>query len=166
MANFNKITLIGTLISEVEEKTTTQGHNVSNFQINVSRPVGPNSTANVEKSDVFTVICWNELASKVANFSNNTLLLVEGRINTRTYDTQDGVRKWVTEIEAKQVTTFDNNLTNTASNTNDFNKTTELNSPFEESLEKEPEFNFDDAPADIAQAINHTEENNTEDVPF
>ena len=167
MANFNKITLIGTLDSEIDEKTTTQGHNVATFQLTVKRPSNPNTAVGMEKTDVFTIVCWNELATKTLGFGQNSLLLVEGRINTRTFDTQDGVRKWVTEIEARNITTFDNAALNSETSESAFTDAGTLNSPaFEESKEKEPEFNFDDAPADIAQAVTHTQENSTEDVPF
>ena len=167
MANFNKITLIGTLDSEIDEKTTTQGHNVANFQLTVKRPSNPNTAVGIEKTDTFTVVCWNELATKAIELKQNSLLLVEGRINTRTFDTQDGIRKWITEIEARNVTPFDNTLLNADAADTAFSDAQTLNTAaFEESQEKEPEFNFDDAPADIAQAINHTEENSTEDVPF
>lgn len=101
MATFNKIILIGSLIADSELKTTVEGDSLVQFTLSVQRPVRLNESNN-KQTDLLKVVVWRELAEKIhPQFKKDALVLVEGSIMNRTYETSAGQKKWVTEIEAR-----------------------------------------------------------------
>lgn len=98
----NKVILIGNLTADPEARTTQSGISKSTFRIAVQRRF-KNSEGNYD-SDFFTVVAWRN----TADFCNNYLakgrkVAVEGSLQTRTYDAQDGSKRYVTEVIADSV---------------------------------------------------------------
>lgn len=104
MSSLNRILLIGTVATEPSIKVTTSGDSVSNFSLSVKRPSRPDGVES--QSDQFKVVCWKHVAEKSSQFSLGQLLFVEGRIHSRSFDDQSGVKKYVTEIDAKDIKEF------------------------------------------------------------
>lgn len=100
MSSQNKIILIGNPLKEPDVKMSTSGQPVANFLLSVERPRSGDSPA---YKDNIPVVAWQENAELLENCSTDTTLLIEGRIQTRTYDTNEGVRKYVTEVDARVV---------------------------------------------------------------
>ena len=100
MSSQNKIILIGETVKEPDVKMSTTGQPVANFMLSVERP--SNSDAPPVK-DFIPVVAWRENAELLESCAANTTLLIEGRIQTRTYDTNEGVRKYVTEVDARLI---------------------------------------------------------------
>src|SRR5574344_903715 len=99
----NKVILIGRLTKDPEMRTTPNGVATTSFTIAVNR----NFTAqNGEReADFLNCVAWRKQAENIAKYcSKGSQVAVDGRIQTRTYDAQDGSKRYVTEIVADNVT--------------------------------------------------------------
>ena len=98
----NHIVLIGRLTRDVELRYTPAGHAVSNFDLAVDRPV-PNQQGERE-ADFIRIIAWQKQAELCANYlKKGRLVAVEGRLQIRSYETQDGQKRRVAEVVVSQV---------------------------------------------------------------
>lgn len=98
----NKVILIGNLANDPEPFTTQSGISRSTFRVAVQRRFA--NAQGVREADFFTVIAWRQ----TADFCNRYLtkgrkVAVEGSIQNRSYDAQDGSKRYVTEIIADSV---------------------------------------------------------------
>jgi single-strand DNA-binding protein len=94
---FNNAVLVGRMANDPELKYTPSGVAVSTFRIAVNRPF-PNKEGQRE-ADFLNVVAWRQQAEFAANYlGKGRLVLVEGRIQVRSYDAQDGQRHKVWEI--------------------------------------------------------------------
>ena len=98
----NKVILIGNLASDPEAFTTQSGVSRSTFRIAVQRRFA--NAQGVREADFFTIVAWRQ----TADFCNRYLtkgrkVAVEGSIQNRSYDAQDGSKRYVTEIIADSV---------------------------------------------------------------
>ena len=72
------------------------------FSLTVDRPQSP--SAPVQKQDHFDIVAWGNAAENASSLVHNgSMVVVEGRINNRSYETDTGQRKYVTEIDARNV---------------------------------------------------------------
>ncbi len=97
MASLNKIIILGNVLSEPESRFSVEGVPVSKFTMPIDN--GPNQP----KGSIEVVAFRNlaETATQVCRKGSN--VLVEGKIQVRSYDDQSGNRKWVTEILASSI---------------------------------------------------------------
>ena len=98
----NKVILIGNLANDPEPFTTQSGISRSTFRVAVQRRFA--NAQGVREADFFTVIAWRQ----TADFCNRYLtkgrkVAVEGSIQNRSYDAQDGSKRYVTEIIAENI---------------------------------------------------------------
>ena len=110
----NKVFLIGRLSRDPELRHTTSGMAVCQINVAISRPV---SQGRDPETDFINVVVWNKQAENVARYlSKGRQIAVEGRIQTRNYDNNEGKRTYVTEVIASNVeflgSANDNNRTN------------------------------------------------------
>lgn len=98
----NNVVLIGRLTKDSELRYTSSGKAVVSFTLAVERNF---KNANGEKeADFIPCVQWGKGAEFTAQYTQKgSLVAVEGRIQTRTYDTNDGQRRWVTEVVAENV---------------------------------------------------------------
>ena len=99
----NKAIIIGRLTRDPEMRTTTSGTNSTSFTVAVSRNY---TNANGEReTDFINCVAWRKQAENIAKYcTKGSQVAVEGRIQTRSYDAQDGTKRYVTEIIADNVT--------------------------------------------------------------
>ena len=98
----NKIVLLGRLVKDVECRYTQQGKCVASFTLAVNRPF-KGADGNYE-ADFIPVVLWDKTADVVfRHVHKGQRLLVEGRLQIRTYDAQDGSKRWVTEVVGSSV---------------------------------------------------------------
>lgn len=98
--------LIGRLTKDPELRYTPSGVAVATFTLAVDRPF--NNQQGERETDFIPVVVWRKQAENCANYiGKGSLVAVEGRIQVRTYDTQDGQRRWVTEVVANNVRFLD-----------------------------------------------------------
>lgn len=98
----NKVILIGNLANDPEPFTTQSGISRSTFRLAVQRRYA--NANGVREADFFTIVAWRG----TADFCNGYLVkgrkvAVEGAIQNRSYDGQDGKKHYVTEIIADSV---------------------------------------------------------------
>ena len=106
MANLNRIILVGRLTADPEGRTTVDGTAVSKFRLAVDRPVA--SVQRQDNVDFIDIVAWQKLAEVCSQYlKKGRLVLVEGRIQNRSFEDQSGQRRWVTEVVAKNMTMLD-----------------------------------------------------------
>ena len=129
----NKVFLIGRLSRDPELRHTTSGTAVCQINVAISRPVTQGSEP---QTDFINVVVWNKQAENVARYlSKGRQIAIEGRIQTRNYDNNEGKRTYVTEVIASNVeflgSANDNNRTNTNSNPFDDNPFDSMEPPMD-----------------------------------
>ena len=102
----NRVILIGRLTADPELRYTQNGTAVTNFRLAVDRPY--TSQSGQREADFIPVVVWDKQAETCANYLNKgCLVAVDGRLQVRSYDAQDGSRRWVTEVVAQDVRFLD-----------------------------------------------------------
>ncbi|MDO4280894.1 MAG: single-stranded DNA-binding protein [Peptococcaceae bacterium] len=98
----NKVILIGRLVADPELRYTPSGAAVCNFRIAVDRPF--NSQSGEREADFIDIVVWNKSAENVAKYmSKGRQIAVDGRLQIRSYEGNDGQRRWRTEVVADRV---------------------------------------------------------------
>jgi single-strand DNA-binding protein len=98
----NHIVLIGRLTRDPELRYTPNGVAVANFDLAVDRPT-PNQQGERE-ADFIRIVSWQKQAEVVANYlKKGRLVAVEGRLQIRNYETQDGQKRKAAEVVANRV---------------------------------------------------------------
>lgn len=98
----NKVILIGNLASDPELKRTAGDISVCSFRLAVQRRRA--NPQGVREADFFTITAWRALAENCAKYlAKGKKCAVEGSIITRSWDGQDGVKRYATEIVAEEV---------------------------------------------------------------
>lgn len=98
----NKVILIGNLASDVESRTTSSGIANCTFRLAVQRRFA--NAQGVREADFLPVVCWRQTAELCSKYLlKGRKVAVEGSIQTRSYDAQDGAKRYVTEIIADSV---------------------------------------------------------------
>ena len=93
----NKILLLGRLVADPELRYTAAGKAVAQFTLAVDRPFAGQDGK--KEADFIPVILWGKTAEAAANYSfKGQRLLVEGRLQIRSYETKDGSKRWATEV--------------------------------------------------------------------
>ena len=100
----NRVILSGGLTRDPEIRYTQTGKAVATLSLAVARGWKKAENSNYPPSDYFTVVAWD----KTAEFCNKYLtkgsrILVEGRLQSRTYDAQDGSKRYITEVVASEL---------------------------------------------------------------
>lgn len=98
----NRVVLIGRLTKDPELSYTPSGVAVTRFTLAVDRNF--TNSQGEREADFIQVLTWRQLAEVCANYlKKGHLTAVEGRIQTRHYDNQEGRRVYVTEVVADNV---------------------------------------------------------------
>lgn len=98
----NKIFLIGRLTKDPELRYTPSGAAVASFTLAVDRRF--TSQSGEREADFIPIVVWNKAAENCAKYiSKGRQVAVEGRLQIRSYDGNDGQRRWVTEVIADNV---------------------------------------------------------------
>lgn len=98
----NRIVLIGRLTKDPELRYTQSGKAVCAFTLAVDRPYLANNGN--READFINIVVWNKTAENCAQYlAKGKLAAVDGRLQIRSYDGQDGQRRYVTEVIADNV---------------------------------------------------------------
>ena len=101
----NKVILIGRLVKDPEMRYTQSGKGVCSFALAVDRRF---SKEGQQTADFIPIVAWNKLAEVVGdNLTKGRRISVEGRMQVRNYDAQDGTKRYVTEVIADEVEFLD-----------------------------------------------------------
>jgi single-strand DNA-binding protein len=98
----NRVILIGRLTRDPEMRYTPSGVAVTQFTLAVDRPF--NSNQGEREADFIPIVTWRQLAETCANYlRKGRLTAVEGRMQVRNYENNEGKRVYVTEVIADNV---------------------------------------------------------------
>ena len=96
----NRTVLVGRLTRDPELKYTNSGRAVASFNIAVNRQF--TNSQGEREADFINCVIWNKTAENFCNFTHKgSLVGIDGRIQTRSYDNQQGTRVYVTEVVAE-----------------------------------------------------------------
>ena len=99
----NRVIITGNLTKDPESRTTQSGVASTTMDVAVQRRFVDKQTGKRE-ADFLRVVCWRQTAEYVQKYATKgTKVAVEGSVQTRSYDAQDGSKRFVTEIIADQV---------------------------------------------------------------
>ena len=97
----NRTILIGRLTRDPDMKYTPAGLAVTQFTLACDRPV---AAGKEKEADFIPIVTWRQLAENCANYlKKGRLCAVEGRIQTRNYENNEGRRIYITEVVADNV---------------------------------------------------------------
>ncbi|WP_057766718.1 single-stranded DNA-binding protein [Cytobacillus praedii] len=113
----NRVVLVGRLTKDPELRYTPNGVPVATFTLAVNRTFS--NQQGEKEADFINCVIWRKPAENVANFlKKGSLAGVDGRIQTRSYEGQDGKRVYVTEVQAESVQFLDKKNDNQQPNNN------------------------------------------------
>ena len=99
----NKAMVIGNLGADPEMRYTANGSAVTEFRVASTRKFKRNEES-VEETEWFRVVTWNRLAEVCSQYlTKGRQVYVEGRLRTRSWEGQDGVTRYTTEVIAHEV---------------------------------------------------------------
>jgi len=99
--SLNRVILIGRLTKDPELRFTPSGVATATFTLAVDRPFQTNGK---RETDFINIVTWRQLAETCANYlAKGRLTAVEGRIQVRNYENNEGRRVYVTEVIADNV---------------------------------------------------------------
>ncbi|MDZ5471664.1 single-stranded DNA-binding protein [Bacillus sp. 31A1R] len=124
----NRVVLVGRLTKDPELRYTPNGVPVASFTLAVNRTF--TNQQGEREADFINCVIWRKPAENVANFlKKGSLAGVDGRVQTRSYDGQDGKRVYVTEVLAESVQFLEPKSTS-GGNAGNFGGSREQGSPF------------------------------------
>ena len=131
----NRVELIGRLTRDPELRYTSNNIATTRFSLAVNRPFqGQNGE---QGTDFINIVVWRKQAENVKNYlTQGSQVAVEGRIQTRTYDDQNGQKRYITEVVADNVEFLGSK--NSSSNTNNMSGSNKNSEP--------TPYDFGDAP--------------------
>lgn len=124
----NSAVLVGRLTKDIEIRQTTSGSKTTSFTLAVNRT---SKKEGQPDADFISCVAWNKTAELMAQYLHKgSLIGVEGRIQTRSYDNQQGQKVYVTEVVANSVQFLDSRSSNFEQNsTNQINTRSTYQSP-------------------------------------
>lgn len=126
----NTVQILGNLARDPEVRYTQSGRAVATFTVAASNTYIDSNNETKEQTAFINCVAWGKLGESIGNLRKGNRCFVEGRLQTRSYETQDGQKRYVTEVVANFVGT---SLTNddASSNFDSFeNNDTNENIPF------------------------------------
>lgn len=92
----NRVVLVGRITKDLELKKTPSGSSVCSYTLAVNRV---RKTEGQPDADFINCVTWNKQAENMAQYLHKgSLIGIEGRIQTRSYDNQQGQKVYVTEV--------------------------------------------------------------------
>ena len=100
----NKVILIGRLGADPQLKYTPSGCANVNFNLATNESWKDKDGNQQEKTDWHRVVAWGKLAEIIGKWmKKGSSIYLEGRLQTRTYDDQNGVKRYITEVVALDI---------------------------------------------------------------
>ena len=105
----NKVILIGNVGSDPELKYTTNGAGVSNFSVATNETwMDKNTNERQERTEWHRIVAWGRLAEICNQYlKKGSKVYIEGRLQTRSWEGQDGQKRYTTEIVAGEMQMLD-----------------------------------------------------------
>lgn len=109
MANsLNRVTLIGNLTRDPELRKTTSGQSVASFTIATNRSFTSSDGQKKDQADYHSLVAWGRLGEICAQYLvKGKKIYVDGRLQTREWDGQDGQKRYRTEVVIENMIMLD-----------------------------------------------------------
>jgi len=159
--NFNKVIIVGRMTADPELRTISSGNSVTSFGVATNRYWVNKQGERQEGTEFHNVVVWGKQAEIVNQFlKKGSLILIEGRLQTRDWEGRDGQKRRTTEIVAQRVQFGPRSSGTSGSFSGDAQKSSKgSENDKKKSDEKIPEINIDD--------LGENEEGiKSEDIPF
>ncbi|MFW0838065.1 MAG: single-stranded DNA-binding protein [Candidatus Komeilibacteria bacterium] len=106
--DLNKATLIGRLTRDPEERTTPAGDHVASFSVATNFTWTDKNGQKQDRSEFHNVVAWRRLAEIVGQYlKKGSKVYIEGRLQTRNWEDQNGIKRYRTEIIAENMIMLD-----------------------------------------------------------
>ena len=106
--NLNRAMIIGNLTRDPETRTTPNGQSVCNFSVATSSQWTNAAGQKQERTEYHPIVAWGKLADICAQYlAKGRKVYIEGRLQTREWEAQDGAKKQRTEIVAENMIMLD-----------------------------------------------------------
>lgn len=99
----NTVQILGNLTRDPELRYTSSGKPVATFNVAATNTCIDSNNETKEQTAFINCVAWGKQGESVGNCKKGERLFVEGRLQTRSYDTQDGQKRYVTEVVANFV---------------------------------------------------------------
>ncbi|MFA5126882.1 MAG: single-stranded DNA-binding protein [Patescibacteria group bacterium] len=154
--NLNKAMIIGNVVRDPEMRTTPNGQNVTSFSVATNFTWKDASGNRQEKAEFHNVVAWRRLAEITNQYlKKGSKVYIEGRLQTRSWDDPNGIKRYRTEIMAENMIMLDRAGNAGESYTNSASTTRRQNTPADDFNIEQPE------PKSAGE-----EEISIEDIPF
>ena len=108
----NKIQIIGRLGQDPETRSTNNNTTVTNLSVATSERYKNKQGEQVENTEWHRVTAWDRLGEICRDYlKKGSLVYIEGKVQTRDYEDKDGVKRYVTEIIAREMKMLDSKPT-------------------------------------------------------
>lgn len=101
----NTVQILGNLTRDPEVRYTQSGKAVATFNVAASNTYLDSEGQAKEQTAFINCVAWGKLGESIGNLRKGNRAFVEGRLQTRSYETQDGQKRYVTEVVANFVGT-------------------------------------------------------------
>lgn len=127
----NTVQILGNLARDPEVRYTQSGKAVATFTVAASNTYIDSNNETKEQTAFVNCVAWGKLGESIGNLRKGNRAFVEGRLQTRSYETADGQKRYVTEVVANFVGTSLTNDETASSNFDGFENTNQdENIPF------------------------------------
>lgn len=127
----NTVQIMGNLARDPEVRYTQSGKAVATFTVAASNTFVDSNNETKEQTAFINCVAWGKLAESIGNLRKGNRVFAEGRLQTRSYETTDGQKRYVTEVVANFVGTSLTNDETASSNFDSFENTNQdENIPF------------------------------------
>jgi len=152
--NLNKAMIIGNVVRDPEMRTTGNGQNVTSFSIATNLVWKDQSGQKQEKAEFHNVVAWRRLAEISSQYlKKGSKVYIEGRLQTRSWDDPNGIKRYRTEIIAENMIMLDRAGNAGYDNTSNFSKGND-------------DFSQPEPATKAPTGENNEEEISIEDIPF
>jgi single-strand DNA-binding protein len=108
MRGLNRVTLIGNLGNDPDCQMLENNVSVAKFSLATTETFKDKNGQNHSDTEWHTVVLWRSLANLAHQYlKKGSLVYIEGKIKTRSYDTKEGDKRYITEIIAEQLIMLD-----------------------------------------------------------
>jgi single-strand DNA-binding protein len=112
MASLNKVMLIGNVGTDPEMRFTPNGNPVTSFRLATNRVFTAPDGERKQETEWFTIVTWRKLAESCNQFlTKGQKVYVEGGLRTKSWEGQDGQKRWRIEVIANRVLFLDKQAT-------------------------------------------------------
>ena len=100
--NLNKVVIVGNAVDAPEIRTTQSGQQVANLRVATNRMWKDTQGQRQKATEFHSVVLWGRLAEIASQYlQKGSLVLIEGRLQTRSWEDSSGQKKYRTEIVAE-----------------------------------------------------------------